>query len=98
MEVDVDGAGPSEELALWLEQVSLQVKRLTGKQVSRELLLEAAAAGIPSVAGDTGGVAEAVIDNQTGFVVQNPSETRLRFRFRSLALSIFRRFIFALCR
>jgi glycosyltransferase involved in cell wall biosynthesis len=37
-------------------------------------LLEAAAAGIPSVAGDTGGVAEAVIDQQTGFVVQNPSD------------------------
>jgi phosphatidylinositol alpha-1,6-mannosyltransferase len=38
------------------------------------VLLEAAAAGIPSVAGDTGGVAEAVIDNQTGFVVRNPSD------------------------
>jgi phosphatidylinositol alpha-1,6-mannosyltransferase len=38
------------------------------------VLLEAAAAGIPSVAGDTGGVAEAVIDNETGFVVHNPSD------------------------
>jgi phosphatidylinositol alpha-1,6-mannosyltransferase len=38
------------------------------------VLLEAAAAGIPSVAGDTGGVAEAVVDNETGFVVQNPSD------------------------
>ena len=26
------------------------------------------------MAGDTGGVAEAVIDNETGFVVQNPSD------------------------
>ena len=38
------------------------------------VLLEAAAAGIPCVAGNTGGVAEAVIDNETGFVVQNPSD------------------------
>jgi phosphatidylinositol alpha-1,6-mannosyltransferase len=38
------------------------------------VLLEAAAAGIPSVAGDTGGVAEAVIDHQTGFVVRNPTD------------------------
>jgi phosphatidylinositol alpha-1,6-mannosyltransferase len=40
------------------------------------VLLEAAAAGIPSVAGDTGGVAEAVVDNETGVVVQNPSDVR----------------------
>jgi phosphatidylinositol alpha-1,6-mannosyltransferase len=38
------------------------------------VFLEAAAAGIPSVAGDTGGSAEAVIDNQTGFVVRDPSD------------------------
>ena len=38
------------------------------------VLLEAAAAGIPSVAGDSGGVAEAVVDNETGFVIQNPSD------------------------
>jgi phosphatidyl-myo-inositol dimannoside synthase len=38
------------------------------------VLLEAAAAGIPSVAGETGGVAEAVVDNETGFVIQNPSD------------------------
>jgi phosphatidylinositol alpha-1,6-mannosyltransferase len=38
------------------------------------VFLEAAAAGIPSVAGDSGGSAEAVIDGQTGFVVADPSD------------------------
>jgi phosphatidylinositol alpha-1,6-mannosyltransferase len=33
------------------------------------VFLEAAAAGIPSVAGDSGGSAEAVVDGDTGFVV-----------------------------
>lgn len=36
------------------------------------IFLEAAASGIPSVAGDSGGAAEAVLDNETGFVV-NPA-------------------------
>ena len=38
------------------------------------VFLEAAAAGIPSVAGDSGGSAEAVIDGETGFVVRDPSD------------------------
>ena len=38
------------------------------------VFLEAAAAGIPSVAGDSGGSAEAVIDGQTGFVVADPAD------------------------
>jgi phosphatidylinositol alpha-1,6-mannosyltransferase len=38
------------------------------------VFLEAAAAGIPSVAGDSGGSAEAVIDGVTGFVVRDPSD------------------------
>jgi phosphatidylinositol alpha-1,6-mannosyltransferase len=38
------------------------------------VFLEAAAAGIPSVAGDSGGAAEAVIDGETGFVVKVPSD------------------------
>jgi phosphatidylinositol alpha-1,6-mannosyltransferase len=33
------------------------------------VFLEAAAAGVPQVAGDSGGAAEAVLDGQTGFVV-----------------------------
>jgi phosphatidylinositol alpha-1,6-mannosyltransferase len=37
------------------------------------VFLEAAAAGIPSVAGDSGGSAEAVVDGETGFVV-NPGD------------------------
>lgn len=35
---------------------------------------EAAAAGIPSVAGDSGGAAEAVVDGQTGAVVRQPRD------------------------
>jgi phosphatidylinositol alpha-1,6-mannosyltransferase len=38
------------------------------------VFLEAAAAGIPSVAGDSGGSAEAVIDGVTGLVVSDPSD------------------------
>lgn len=35
---------------------------------------EAAAAGIPSVAGDSGGAAEAVVDGETGVVVRSPRD------------------------
>jgi phosphatidylinositol alpha-1,6-mannosyltransferase len=38
------------------------------------VFLEAAAAGIPSVAGDSGGSAEAVVEGVTGFVVSDPSD------------------------
>ncbi len=37
---------------------------------------EAAACGVPSVAGRSGGSAEAVIDGETGFVVQRPRDFR----------------------
>ena len=36
------------------------------------MFLEAAAAGLPSVAGDSGGSAEAVLDGETGAVVADP--------------------------
>ncbi len=38
------------------------------------VFLEAAASGIPSVAGDSGGAAEAVVDGRTGIVVGHPDE------------------------
>jgi phosphatidylinositol alpha-1,6-mannosyltransferase len=38
------------------------------------VFLEAAAAGIPSVAGESGGSAEAVVDGETGFVASDPSD------------------------
>jgi phosphatidylinositol alpha-1,6-mannosyltransferase len=38
------------------------------------VFLEAAAAGIPSIAGDTGGSAEAVVHQQTGLVIPNPDD------------------------
>jgi phosphatidyl-myo-inositol dimannoside synthase len=38
------------------------------------VFLEAAAAGVPSVAGDSGGSAEAVVDGETGFVLPDPSD------------------------
>ena len=38
------------------------------------VFLEAAAAGVPSVAGDSGGSAEAVVDGETGLVVRDPSD------------------------
>ena len=38
------------------------------------VFLEAAAAGVPQVAGDSGGAAEAVVDGETGLVVADPSD------------------------
>jgi phosphatidyl-myo-inositol dimannoside synthase len=38
------------------------------------VFLEAAAAGVPQVAGDSGGAAEAVVDGETGFVVGDPGD------------------------
>ena len=38
------------------------------------VFLEAAAAGVPQVAGDSGGAAEAVVDGETGLVVGRPSD------------------------
>jgi phosphatidylinositol alpha-1,6-mannosyltransferase len=38
------------------------------------IFLEAAAAGVPSIAGDSGGAAEAVVDGVTGSVVRHPED------------------------
>ena len=38
------------------------------------VFLEAAACGVPQVAGDSGGAAEAVVDGETGLVVRRPSD------------------------
>jgi len=38
------------------------------------VFVEAAAAGVPQVAGDSGGAGEAVIDGSTGFVVRRPTD------------------------
>jgi phosphatidyl-myo-inositol dimannoside synthase len=38
------------------------------------VFLEAAACGVPQVAGDSGGAAEAVVDGHTGVVVRRPSD------------------------
>jgi phosphatidyl-myo-inositol dimannoside synthase len=39
------------------------------------VFLEAAACGVPQVAGDSGGASEAVIDGATGFVVRQPHDS-----------------------
>ena len=38
------------------------------------VFLEAAACGVPQVAGDSGGASEAVVDGETGFVVRRPHD------------------------
>ena len=38
------------------------------------VFLEAAACGVPEVAGDSGGASEAVVDGETGFVVRAPND------------------------
>jgi phosphatidylinositol alpha-1,6-mannosyltransferase len=40
------------------------------------VFVEAAAAGVPQVAGDSGGAADAVVDGETGIVVRRPNDTR----------------------
>lgn len=40
------------------------------------VFLEAAAAGIPQIAGDSGGSAEAVVDGETGIIVRRPEDHR----------------------
>jgi phosphatidyl-myo-inositol dimannoside synthase len=40
------------------------------------VFLEAAACGVPQIAGDSGGAAEAVVDGETGIVVRRPSDHR----------------------
>ena len=40
------------------------------------VFLEAAAAGVPQVAGRSGGAAEAVVDGETGFVVDDPTDVQ----------------------
>ena len=40
------------------------------------VFLEAAATGVPQVAGDSGGAAEAVVDGETGIVVRDPSDSQ----------------------
>jgi phosphatidyl-myo-inositol dimannoside synthase len=40
------------------------------------VFVEAASAGVPQVAGESGGAAEAVVDGETGLVVRNPDDVR----------------------
>ena len=40
------------------------------------VFVEAAACGVPQVAGDSGGAAEAVVDGETGFVVDDPDDVQ----------------------
>src|SRR5438128_243443 len=38
------------------------------------VFVEAAACGVPSIAGASGGAAEAVLDGETGYVIDNPND------------------------
>jgi phosphatidylinositol alpha-1,6-mannosyltransferase len=40
------------------------------------VFLEAAASGLPAIGGQTGGVAEAIVDGRTGWVVEEPASSR----------------------
>jgi phosphatidylinositol alpha-1,6-mannosyltransferase len=49
------------------------------------VFVEAASCGVPQVAGDSGGAAEAVLDGVTGFVMQNPTDiSALAARFEQI--------------
>jgi phosphatidylinositol alpha-1,6-mannosyltransferase len=49
------------------------------------VFIEAASCGVPQVAGDSGGSAEAVLDGVTGFVMQNPTDvSALAARFEQI--------------
>jgi phosphatidylinositol alpha-1,6-mannosyltransferase len=51
------------------------------------VFLEAAAAGLPTIGGASGGVPEAVEDGQTGFLVRGTDATELAATIRTLAES-----------
>jgi phosphatidylinositol alpha-1,6-mannosyltransferase len=49
------------------------------------VFLEAAAAGIPSIAGNTGGQPEAVLQGETGFVIDGTDLEQIKSAIRCLA-------------
>jgi len=51
------------------------------------VFIEAAAAGLPSIAGDIGGQEEAVLDGETGFVVDGTDQKQLIYTIKNLAQS-----------
>ena len=51
----------------------VSVSRLVPRK-GMDVLIEAAAAGVPQIAGDSGGAAEAVLDGETGLVVAMPGD------------------------
>ncbi len=76
------GRVPDEELPLWLGGSDLMVMDCRSRWLGLEqegfgiVFAEAAAAGTPQVAGRSGGSHEAVIDGETGVVVDNPRDAR----------------------
>jgi phosphatidylinositol alpha-1,6-mannosyltransferase len=85
------GAAPPEQLPAYYAAADVFVhpNRIEGKDLEGFgiVLLEAAAAGLPVIAGDSGGVPEAVAQGETGLLVSGVSVEELQRALLSLASS-----------
>ena len=77
--VTLVGRVPDDQIVDWLGASDLMVMDCRSRWLGLEqegfgiVFLEAAAAGIPQIAGRSGGSHEAVVDGETGVVVTNPT-------------------------
>ena len=84
--VDVLGRVSQEDRAALLGAADVFVMACRNRWLGLEqegfgiVFLEAAAAGVPQVAGDSGGASEAVLHGETGLVVARPGRSRCRGR------------------
>ena len=83
------GALPQAEVLAWMRKAAMlvlpSVRTGTGRIEGLGMVsLEAAATGVPVVGSDIGGIPEAVIDGQTGFLVPERDDEGLAARIRSL--------------
>jgi phosphatidylinositol alpha-1,6-mannosyltransferase len=89
--VQFAGAVPADELPVYYAAADIFVhpNRVDGADVEGFgiVFLEAGAAGLPVIAGDSGGVPEAVADGETGFLVSGTSVDQLRDTLTRLARS-----------
>jgi glycosyltransferase involved in cell wall biosynthesis len=83
------GALPQAEVLGWMRQAAMlvlpSVRTSTGRiEGLGMVVLEAAASGVPVIGSDIGGIPEAVIDGETGFLVPERDEAALASRMALL--------------
>jgi glycosyltransferase involved in cell wall biosynthesis len=83
------GALPQAEVLAWMRQAAMlalpSVRTGTGRIEGLGMVgLEAAATGVPVIGSDIGGIPEAVIDGETGFLVPERDHEGLAARIEGL--------------